>query len=104
MALHELATNAGKYGALSNGAGRVEVEWGLDCAEEGEETFTMIWRETGGPPVTAPEKPGFGSAIIGSVAESSLSAKVELGFAASGLFWSLHCPISEAVECSGPGL
>jgi len=98
MALHELATNAGKYGALSNGAGRVEVEWGLDCAEEGEETFTMIWRETGGPPVTAPEKPGFGSAIIGSVAESSLSAKVELGFAASGLFWSLHCPVSEAVE------
>jgi PAS domain S-box-containing protein len=104
MALHELATNAGKYGALSNGAGRVEIGWGLDCTEASQEIFTMSWHESGGPSVTAPEKPGFGSAIIGTVAEASLSAKVELAFAASGLSWSLHCPASEAVESSGPGL
>jgi PAS domain S-box-containing protein len=104
MALHELATNAGKYGALSNGAGRVEVEWGFDCAEAGRETFAMSWREVGGPPVKPPERPGFGSDIIGSVAEASLSGKVELDFPPSGLYWCLRCPASEVVEASGPGL
>ncbi len=92
MALHELATNAGKYGALSNGEGRVEIAWSLDGAEAGEESFWMSWRETGGPPVTAPEKSGFGSAIISSVPETSFGAKVELDFQVSGLSWRLHCP------------
>jgi PAS domain S-box-containing protein len=103
MALHELATNAGKYGALSNDAGYVEIDWRIDCAEAGLETFAMSWREAGGPPVTAPERLGFGSAIIGSVAESSLDAKVGLAFPPSGLCWSLQCPASEVVEDSSPG-
>jgi PAS domain S-box-containing protein len=100
MALHELATNAGKYGALSNGEGRVEVGWGLECDGSGQGTFAMSWRETGGPQVTAPEMRGFGSAIISSVAESSLCAKVELGFPASGLSWRLHCPAGEVMDIS----
>ncbi len=100
MALHELATNAGKYGALSCRAGSVKVEWSLECVEAGKETFIMSWRETGGPVVTAPEKPGFGTAIIGSIAERSLGAKVELAFPASGLFWSMHCPAREVVDGS----
>ncbi|MFZ0572649.1 MAG: HWE histidine kinase domain-containing protein [Rhodomicrobium sp.] len=104
MALHELATNAGKFGALSNRTGRVEVEWSLNCVEAGEETFTMSWRETGGPPVKAPERRGFGSAIIGSLAESSLCARVELDFPASGLSWRLHCPAKEIVDGSGSAL
>jgi PAS domain S-box-containing protein len=101
MALHELATNAGKYGALSNNAGRVEAKWSLDSTGAGEETFTMNWRETGGPPVTAPEKPGFGSAIISSVAEVSLGGKVELDFQVSGLSWRLRCPAKEVLDGSG---
>ncbi len=60
MALHELATNAGKYGALSNADGRVEVSWRVECAETGVKTFTMTWREQGGPPVVVPAKNGFG--------------------------------------------
>jgi two-component sensor histidine kinase len=100
MALHELATNAGKHGSLSNGDGRVELGWSLDCGGTAEGTFSMSWRETGGPPVLAPETLGFGSAIIGRVAEGSLGAKVELGFPASGFFWSLHCPAREVVEVS----
>jgi PAS domain S-box-containing protein len=98
MALHELATNAGKYGSLSNSDGRVDIDWNLDCSEARKETFTMRWRETGGPPVVAPEKNGFGSAIIGSLAEMSLGAKIELEFLPSGLSWSLTCPAGEVVE------
>ncbi len=104
MALHELATNAGKYGTLSNGAGQVEVDWSLDRDGAGQDTFVISWRETGGPPVTAPETLGFGSAVIGSVAESSLGAKVALGFPADGFFWVLSCPASEVMEGGGPGL
>jgi two-component sensor histidine kinase len=98
MALHELATNAGKYGALSTGAGRVEVAWSLDCAEKGTKSFTISWRETGGPSVTAPERSGFGSAIIGNLAEISLGAKVDLAFESGGLSWVLRCPAQEVLE------
>ncbi len=97
MALHELATNAGKYGALSNGDGRLQVRWGLECTEGGEETFTMSWRESGGPPVTAPEKRGFGSTEICRMAIESLDAKVDLDFAPAGLCWRLECPSKEVI-------
>jgi PAS domain S-box-containing protein len=50
MALHELATNAGKYGALANGSGRIAIAWGVECTEGNEPVFTMTWRECGGPP------------------------------------------------------
>jgi PAS domain S-box-containing protein len=63
MCLHELATNAAKYGALSNGTGRVRVTWKL--VSNGERSKVRLsWRETGGPPVTAPERKGFGSLLI----------------------------------------
>ena len=58
----------------------------------------MSWHETGGPPVTVPEKTGFGSAIIGSLTEISLSAKIELAFEPDGLFWHLRCPAQEVLE------
>ncbi len=91
MALHELATNAGKYGALINSGGQVKIEWGLECAEGGEEAFVMSWREQGGPPVTRPAQSGFGSTIICSLTEMSLNAKVNLDFATTGLTWQLQC-------------
>jgi two-component sensor histidine kinase len=63
LALHELATNAAKYGALSNGAGRVSVSW--DVIDKGEgRKVKLAWRETGGPPVSVPERKGFGSLLI----------------------------------------
>ena len=58
MAIHELATNAGKYGALSNSVGRLEVEWGLEPTEKGGETFGMSWVERGAAIVTAPTERG----------------------------------------------
>ena len=100
MALHELATNAGKYGALSTGEGRLQVEWGLDSAGGGDETFVMDWQERGGPPVTAPERRGFGSTVISRMATESLDAKVDLDFAPAGLSWRLQCPAKEVLDAS----
>jgi PAS domain S-box-containing protein len=63
MALHELATNAGKYGALSNDSGRVEITWKL--RQEGDATrLNFTWQERGGPDVQAPRQKGFGSVLI----------------------------------------
>ncbi len=97
MALHELATNAGKYGALSDGCGRVEVVWRLERGKDGE-TFVISWRERGGPPVTAPPTTGFGSTVLCQVAKESLEAKVELDYASTGLVWRLQCPAGEVME------
>jgi PAS domain S-box-containing protein len=63
MCLHELATNAAKYGALSNGTGQVHVAWEL-VGKVGERKVRLSWRETGGPPVTGPQRKGFGSVLI----------------------------------------
>ncbi|MGO9986215.1 MAG: PAS domain S-box protein [Rhodomicrobium sp.] len=95
MALHELATNAGKYGALSDGGGRLQVEWSLEGTEGGEGTFVISWRELGGPPVTAPAKRGFGSTVISRMAKEGLDAKVNLDFAPAGLVWRLESPSKE---------
>ena len=90
MALHELATNGGKYGALSTEAGRVDVRWGLKGAG-GEERFVISWRESGGPTVTPPAHTGFGSTVISRMVKMSLDARVGLEFAANGLSWRLEC-------------
>ncbi len=99
MALHELATNAGKYGALSDGCGRVEVVWRLERGKDGE-TFVISWRERGGPPVTAPVRAGFGSTVLCQVAKESLEAKVELNYASTGLVWRLQCRAGEVIDSS----
>ncbi|SIO30402.1 PAS domain S-box-containing protein [Vannielia litorea] len=89
MALHELATNATKYGALSNDAGLVEISWGFD-----EDTFRMSWREKGGPAVTQPESFGFGTTVLDRMAASSLSGEVSIEYPPTGVTWHLTCPIS----------
>jgi PAS domain S-box-containing protein len=61
MALHELATNAAKYGALSNGSGRVHITW---TAPMDNGRLKLVWQESGGPPVKSPEREGFGSTLI----------------------------------------
>jgi CheY-like chemotaxis protein len=58
----------------------------------------MSWREQGGPPVRRPAQSGFGSTVIGSLAEMSLNAKVDLGFAVTGLTWQLQCRAKEVLE------
>ncbi len=92
MAFHELATNATKYGALSDENGCVELGWKTVQSTDGEEVFVIEWIECGGPPVAAPSSRGFGSTVICRLAERSLDAKVELNFPRTGLTWRLQCP------------
>ena len=101
MAFHELATNAGKYGALSNGQGRVHVQWDVQDAPS-EETFVISWSESGGPPVRVPKKRGFGSTVTCRLAERSLDASVELRYERTGLHWQLRCPANNLVERRDP--
>jgi two-component sensor histidine kinase len=93
LALHELATNAGKYGALSTDAGRVDVCWGSNG-----DTLTMSWTERDGPPVSAPKRRGFGSIVMQAMAERSVDGKVDLDYASLGLTWRLSCPAANALE------
>lgn len=90
MAVHELATNAGKYGALSNSEGTIEIAWKLR-PESGGERFTMTWREMGGPPVTPPSRKGFGSVVTTTMAMRALYADVTVDYASGGFVWTLEC-------------
>lgn len=93
MALHELATNAIKYGALSNASGRVDIGWDVDGAE-----FRMTWSESGGPPVAPPQRSGFGATVFEHMIARSVDGVAKMTFAESGIVWSLRCPRANVVE------
>jgi len=89
----ELATNAGKYGALSTDTGRVDVGWGADG-----DALTMSWTEREGPPVSAPKRRGFGTIVMEAMAERSVDGMVDLDYAPSGVTWRLTCPAANALK------
>ena len=96
MALHELATNAAKHGALSGPGGSVDLSW--DVAREGGPFPTrvrIVWAERGGPPVTAPAAEGFGSRLL-RVTASELEGESETEYAPDGLRWTLTFPLTSA--------
>src|SRR5262249_50751070 len=95
LALHELATNAGKYGALSTPHGRVEIGWDVVPQGGGASLVTLSWRESGGPPVTPPERRGFGRIVIERMAARTLGGEVELDYRPEGLIWSLRFTTEE---------
>jgi two-component sensor histidine kinase len=92
LALHELATNVGKYGALSTNKGRIDVWW-----HAAANRFTMSRTESGGPPVVTPTRRGFGSTIIDTMAKRSLGGQVAIYYARSGLMW-MTCPAANALD------
>jgi len=96
MALHELATNAAKYGSLSASEGSVRISW--DYPEGIEKLFTMRWTEENGPMKPVPNRKGFGSLVTGPMVESALGGKVEIEFLKGGLIWKLTAPVAEALE------
>jgi two-component sensor histidine kinase len=88
MAMHELATNAGKYGSLSCERGRLDVRWEALTEGEGEaerRRLRIVWRESEGPPVVRPQRKGFGSRLLESVIGEQLKGRVELRFEPDGL-------------------
>ena len=93
LVLHELATNAGKYGALATDTGRVDIGWGIDGG-----TLAMSWTERDGPPVSLPKRRGFGTIVTEAIAARSMDGAVKLDYAPSGLTWRLTCPAANALE------
>ncbi|MGK2923967.1 MAG: hypothetical protein ACSLE4_14535, partial [Methyloceanibacter sp.] len=104
LAIHELATNASKYGALSVPQGLVDIEWTEDVsADKGTEDgsanartqrFRMSWRETGGPPVSQSTRKGFGRFVIEDAVARGLSGTAQIGWDEAGLTWILDAPSS----------
>lgn len=93
MAIYELATNAGKYGALSNTAGQIDIVWQITDSDEGK-LFTLRWEESGGPLVVMPAQTGFGSVVLEEMLAMSLGAKTCVDYAKTGLVWTLECPLA----------
>nr|WP_281287412.1 PAS domain-containing protein [Rhizobium smilacinae] len=92
LVIHELLTNAVKYGALSDPTGHVTVHWQVSRSASGENEFSFTWQENGGPPVIAPERVGFGSKLIRSTLGSL--GTVELDYAHSGLRLGFQASLS----------
>ena len=105
MALHELATNAGKYGALSDDKGCVDIVWSIEWHGSNRHSgiFVMHWIEHGGPPATKPERTGFGNMVLSTMARMSVRGDVSLEYHRDGVRWHLSCPIDEALDHSGGG-
>ncbi len=104
MALHELATNASKYGALVKDTGQVTITWSED-ERGGERRFTMRWQETGGPRVMPPRRKGFGHTVIVRMAEASVNGKSRLAFRPGGVVWDIEASSADVIETpvsSGP--
>ena len=97
LAIHELATNAIKYGALSVPAGKVKISWAFDSESLESRKLLLKWVEQGGPRVVPPSRIGFGHLVIGEMIERSLNAKVTLEFVTQGLEWSVSIPATNLV-------
>ena len=92
LAIHELATNASKHGALSVPTGTVSIEWSLDKGAGASDGFSLHWIERGGPAVRPPDPDqlGFGILVLERLVPSGLDARAEVDYAQSGLRWSLY--------------
>ena len=95
MAIHELTTNAAKYGALSVPSGQIAVTWRI-IPGEGATRVELTWRERGGPPVTPPTRRGFGTRLITGGIMRELDGEARLDFRPSGLVCSLILPLPHA--------
>ncbi len=92
MALHELATNAAKYGALSTSGGAVDVRWSLK-ENGGRPHLRLEWRESGGLKVEAPDRTGFGIRLIQQGLPAELGSEVEIDYDPQGLVCNMETPL-----------
>lgn len=100
LALHELATNAGKYGALSDEAGKVMLSWTVEG--DGEDAkFSLRWQERGGPEVSLPKRKGFGSSLIERSLRSYFRGRVATDYRPEGLVFQLDARLGDAAIVTG---
>lgn len=94
MVFHELATNAVKYGALSTDAGHIEITWQLEAKTDGDR-MQLLWKESGGPPVSPPGRKGFGSRLIERGLAQELNGEVKLTYDPAGVSCEIAMPLPE---------
>jgi PAS domain S-box-containing protein len=99
MVFHELATNAVKYGALSNPEGNILVTWGYVGGVQ--ERVFIRWQEMGGPSVLPPQRKGYGSVVLEKMSVQIPRASVSLEFPTAGLIWYLEAPLESFVVPQG---
>lgn len=92
LAVHELSTNAAKYGALSVAGGQVKVAWGCAADGSGDPLFRMRWTEAGGPEVVSPVHKGFGQIVLEQLAARALRGQAWLRFQPDGVCWVIDIP------------
>jgi two-component sensor histidine kinase len=92
MIVHEIATNAAKYGALSNESGTVVVDWEIVDDSTGRQ-LRLIWTEAGGPLVVAPVQRGFGSRLIERSARDQLGGEATVDFLPRGVVYTVTCAL-----------
>ena len=98
MAVHELSTNAVKYGALSTDHGAIEITWAVDY-ENIDQGFHIRWEERGGPEVrAAPGHRGFGTTVVTRMIEMGLGGRTTLDYASGGLIWAYKSPLKKILE------
>jgi two-component sensor histidine kinase len=100
LAIHELATNALKYGALTVASGHVSITWACED-QQGEPKFVFVWQELGGPPVSEPASVGFGSRLIPRVLEDDFRGSVEVRYESTGLVCRLTAPVENLEAAPG---
>ncbi len=106
MALHELATNASKYGALSVDEGRIRIIWDVvsgqneagDIGASAEKLFSIQWIEEDGPKVVPPTRKGFGQLVTLRMVEAAVGGSAHVDYAPDGLRWSLTAPVFNTLE------
>jgi two-component sensor histidine kinase len=101
LALHELATNAVKYGALSKREGSVCVSWGLDSGNTAKEV-SLTWTEADGPPVVSPDRQGFGTRLMQRLLADELGGDVSLDYRPEGLVCAIRFPVWSAAQSDEP--
>ncbi len=102
LAFHELCTNALKHGSLRGPIGQVEVDWSI--FGDAPERIHVIWREVGGPPITPPERHGFGSRLISTLVSAELGTPVNMRSESTGLVCEFDGPLQKKPALSlAPG-
>ncbi len=103
LALHELSTNAAKYGALSVPGGHIALGWWVSEGTGEEKVFSLVWKELGGPPVSKPTRKGFGHTVMNRLVKAALSGEASLAFEPDGVRWSVTIPASQILQVGAQG-
>ena len=100
LVVHELATNATKYGALSRPEGQVAIDWSIEGTGT-EARFKFEWQEIDGPPVAPPTRKGFGRILLEKAVARDFDAQPKIKFAPEGLIYEIDAPLSVVARGSG---